>query len=578
MPNLVHGPALTPRGTSFRVWSPACERLAVRALGGDHPMRRRDDGFHELELEGAHAGTRYRLVLPDGRALPDPASRRQPDGVHGDSEVVDPRRFRFRHPFRGVAREDLVVYELHVGTFTVEGTFDAAIARLPELAELGVTCVELLPVQPFAGERNWGYDGVSLHAVHEGYGGPEGLVRLVDAAHGLGLAVCLDVVYNHLGPEGNYLSAFAPYLTDRHGSPWGAGLDYDGPASGPVRAFMIQAAVQWVRDYRADALRLDAVHAIRDDSPRHLVGAIADAVAEVARETGRFIHVIAESDLEDRRVVDPPPHGWGCAAMWSDDFHHAVHALLTGERREFLVDFGAPEHLARVLRAGYRFQGEESVFRRKRWGTPTDGLAPSSFVVCAQNHDQVGNRPFGDRLATLVPWEALAPVAALTCLAPGLPMIFQGEEYGETRPFLFFSSHSDPALADAVTKGRRAEFIADTGGREVPDPQDEATFLASKLTHAREGRHARLRALYRRLLAIRRRHAETLGARWPEVRHERRAFQLTWPGLDVTVNLGPEAAMGVAGWGVRVRETGRVGDVAADWFAAEQTDPPPGEA
>ena len=549
-----HGPAPLPRGVRFAVWAPSVERLRLRALGRDHPMARRPDGFHDLILDGAGPGTRYRLVLPDGRALPDPASRRQPDGVHGDSQVFDPAGLAWRHPFRGLAPEALVFYELHVGTFTAEGTLDAAAARLGDLADLGVTCVELMPVQPFPGARNWGYDGVFPRAVHEAYGGPEALGRFVDAAHGHGLAVCLDVVFNHLGPEGNYAGAFAPYLTPRHRTPWGDGLDFDGDAAGPVRALMTGAAVQWVRDLRVDALRLDAVHSIVDDGPRHLVEEIAAAVAEVAREDGRAIQVVAESDLEDRKVVEPPPAGWGCAAAWTDDFHHAVHALLTGERHAFLADFGDPAHLARVLASGFRFQGERSSYRGGPWGTTTAGLVPAQFVLAAQNHDQVGNRPFGDRLSTLIPREALVPVAALTALGPGLPLLFQGEEYGETRPFLYFTSHSDPALAAGVTEGRRAEHAGETGGREVPDPQAEATFLSSKLTHSREGRHGALRLLWRELLATRRRHAATLASRWPEVAHERRAFRLAWPGLELRVNLGPAPAMGLGPWGYEVRE------------------------
>jgi maltooligosyltrehalose trehalohydrolase len=549
-----HGPTPHGEGVRFRVWAPRADALRVRALGGDHAMHREGEGFFACTVPGAVDGTRYRLVLPDGRALPDPASRRQPDGVHGDSAVLDPRRMRWRHSFRGLPREALVLYELHVGTFTPEGTLDAAARRLPDLADLGVTCVELLPVQPFPGTRNWGYDGVFPHAVHEGYGGPGALQRFVDAAHGLGLAVCLDVVYNHLGPEGNYTGAFGPYFTDRHKSMWGDGLDFDGPGAGPVRAFMVEAALQWVRDFRVDALRLDAVHAIVDDGAQHLVAEIAARVAEVARATGREIHVIAESDLEDRKVVDPPPQGWGCTAMWADDFHHAVHALLTGERRTFLADFGEPEHLARVLRSGFRFQGERSAFRGRPWGTPTRGLAPSRFVFSSQNHDQIGNRPFGDRLSTLVPWEALAPVAALTCLAPGIPLLFQGEEYGETRPFLFFTSHSDPGLAAGVTRGRRAEHIAETGGREVPDPQAEETFAASKLTHARGGPHGALRRLYRELLAVRRRHAHELGTVWPEVEQLGRAFHVAWATLELRVNLGPQPAAGLPGWGWALRE------------------------
>ncbi|HET7753999.1 MAG TPA: malto-oligosyltrehalose trehalohydrolase [Anaeromyxobacteraceae bacterium] len=550
-----HGPRLTPRGVAFSVWAPLHERLSVRLAHREVPMEVQEGGWFYAEVAGEGAGTRYGFVLPDGRALPDPASRRQPEGVHAASEVFDASRYRWIHPFDGIRRDALVFYEVHVGTFADRGTFAAAAQRLPDLADLGVTCVELLPVQPFPGHRNWGYDGVFPYAVHEAYGGPEELQRFVDRAHGLGLAVCLDVVYNHLGPEGNYLPAFGSWFTDRHQTPWGDGLDLDGASSAAVRSFLVGAAEQWVRDFRVDVLRLDAVHAIQDDSARHLVGAICDAVGAVARETGRRIHVVAESDLEDRKVVDPPPGGWGCSAMWSDDFHHALHAMLTGERDAFLVDFGAPEHLARTLREGFRFQGEPSAYRKKPWGTSTGGLVPAQFVVGSQNHDQVGNRPHGERLAQLAPPEALPAIAAITCLAPGLPLLFMGEEYGELRPFQYFTSHGDRALAKAVTEGRRAEFIASAGGEEVPDPQDPATFDRSRLSHRRDGWHAELRGVYRELLHTRARHAEIIGSRWPEVRREGRAFQLAWPGaLTLEVNLGPEPALGLGGWVWWVRE------------------------
>jgi maltooligosyltrehalose trehalohydrolase len=550
-----HGPRVTARGVRFCTWAPLHERLTLRVSSRELPMRREPDGWFHVDVEGEGAGARYAFVLPDGRVLPDPASRRQPEGVHAPSEVFDAGRYRWEHEFAGLRRDALVFYELHVGTFTEAGTFAEAAKRLPDLVDLGVTCVELLPIQPFPGNRNWGYDGVFPFAVHEAYGGPEELQRFVDRAHGLGLAVCLDVVYNHLGPEGNYLPAFGSWFTDRHQSPWGQGLDLDGPRSAPVRDFLVGAAVQWVRDFRVDVLRLDAVHAIQDDSPRHLVGSICDEVAAVARETRREIHVVAESDLEDRKVVEPAPSGWGCSAMWSDDFHHALHAMLTGERDAFFVDFGDPEHLARVLREGFRFQGERSAYRKKPRGTPTAGLAPSRFVVFAQNHDQVGNRPHGERLARLVPPEALPAIAALTCLAPGLPLIFMGEEYGETRPFQYFTSHGDPALAKAVSEGRRAEFIAKAGGEEIPDPQASSTFERSRLGHRRDGDHGALRGVYRELLRTRARNAAVLGARWPDVRREGRAFRLVWPGaLALEVNLGPDPALGLGPWEWRVEE------------------------
>ncbi len=552
MRQLVHGPEVRVGGVRFSVWAPNAERLAFRVGGSDHPAAREAGGWYAVLVPGAKTGDRYSVVLADGRALPDPGSRRQPDGVHGPSQVWDPRSYVWHSAFAGLPLEEFVFYELHVGTFTQEGTLDAAAARLDDLAELGVTCVELLPVQPFAGQRNWGYDGVALRAVHEEYGGPDALQRFVDRAHTAGLAVCLDVVYNHFGPEGNYLSVFAPYLTDRHKTLWGAGVNYDSDGSDAVRAYATQAALSWVRDFRADALRLDAVHAIADDSPRHVVSAICDAVAAYAKESGRRIHVVAESDLEDRKVVDPPPKGWGCSAMWADDFHHALHTLLTGEKGAFYVDFGEMRQLARALAEGFVFQGEVASFRKKAWGTDTKGLAPARFVFCAQNHDQVGNRPTGERLSALVPFEALFAVATVVVLGSGLPLLFMGEEYGESAPFLYFTSHGDPALAKAVTEGRKAEFIAEAA--DVPDPQDEATFRRSLLTHRRDGRHGELRAHYRNLLGVRRRHAKTIGSRWPSVATDGRAVTLRWPGLEVGVNLGKESAGGLPAWGWCVKE------------------------
>ncbi len=552
-----HGPEGLPGAVRFSIWAPALDRLRVRVEGRDHALAREDGGWWSAEVTGAKAGDRYAFVVADGRALPDPASRRQPDGVHGPSQVWDPRRHAWRHAFGGRPLHELVFYELHAGTFSEQGTLDAAAERLGDLAALGVTCVELLPVQPFPGTRNWGYDGVSLHAVHEAYGGPDALQRFVDRAHGLGLAVCLDVVYNHLGPEGNYLSTFGPYFTDRHKSPWGDGVNYDGPDAGPVRDFVVQAALSWVRDFRADVLRLDAVHAIPDDGPRHLVGALCDAVAAFARESGRAIHVVAESDLQDRKVVDPAPAGWGCSAMWTDDFHHALHALLTGERHHFYEDFGEVRPLARALAEGFHFQGEPSLFRRKPWGTPTAGLLPEQFVFAAQNHDQVGNRPQGERLARLLPAEALFPVATLVALAPGLPLLFMGEEYGEDRPFLYFTSHGDPALARAVSEGRKAEFTVGghaDGHASVPDPQAEETFARSRLTHRRDGRQGELWRHHQAMLRVRARHALEIGHRWPAVKVSGRCLELVRPGLTVAVNLGPDPAGGLPGWGWVVGE------------------------
>lgn len=552
-PPHAHGPRIVEGGVRFRVWAPGVRRLAVRAGGRDHRLGPTGDGWLEAEVAGASAGTRYALVLEDGRVRPDPASRRQPEGVHAASEVFDAGRHAWQDgAWRGVSRDALVFYELHVGTFTPEGTLDAAAARLPDLAELGVTCVELMPVQPFAGDRNWGYDGVSLHAVHESYGGPAALQRFVDRAHALGLAVCLDVVYNHLGPEGNYVQELGPYFTSRHRSPWGDGLDYDGPRSGPVRAFMIGAAVQWVRDFHVDALRLDATHAIEDGGRPHLVSEIAEAVRAAGRAAGREVHVVAEDERNERGVLDPPPAGWGADAVWADDLHHAIHALLTGERAAFLQDYGAPDHVLRALAEGFAYQGEHSAYRGRRHGTDPRGLAPARFVTCLQNHDQVGNRPHGERIASLVPWDALSPAAALVLLGSGSPLLFMGEEYGETRPFQYFTSHSDPALARAVSEGRKRELIA-RGAGETPDPQDPETFRRSKLSHRRDGRHGALRDHYRALLEVRRDHRAAFAARWPKVRRDGRCFTLLRPGLEVRANLGPDPAGGLGPWGWSVR-------------------------
>ncbi|HET8734902.1 MAG TPA: malto-oligosyltrehalose trehalohydrolase [Anaeromyxobacteraceae bacterium] len=550
----LHGTEILPDRTVFHAWAPRVGGLAVRVLGRDHAMLGDGEGAWSVEIAGAGHGDDYQLILPDGRALTDPASRSQPAGVHGPSRLFDPGRHAWRHPgFRGLPLEALVLYELHVGTFTPEGTLDAAAARLPDLAELGVTCVELMPVQPFPGERNWGYDGVAPWAVHEAYGGPEALQRLVDRAHGLGLAVALDVVYNHLGPEGNHLAPLAPYFTSRHKTPWGDGLDWDGPAAPAVRTWAIGAATQWVRDFRVDVLRLDATHAIEDASPRHVVAELREAVAEEGRRAGRLVHVIAEDDRNDRAVLEPPPAGWGCSAVWADDLHHALHALVTGERGRYLADFGAPADVARALAEGFVYQGQRSRYRGRPHGTSPRGLAPSRFVTCAQNHDQVGNRPHGERLATLVPWEALAPISALVLLGSGTPLLFMGEEYGEQRPFLYFTSHGDPALARAVTEGRRAEHLSAAGG-PPPDPQSPETFLRSKLTHRRDGRHGAHRARLRTLLEVRARHLEEIAAGWPEVRADGTAFALRRRGLEVLANLSATPAGGLGPWALEVRE------------------------
>ena len=496
-------------------------------------------------------GLPYSLKLADGREYPDPASRWQPDGVHRPSAVFFPETYGWSDgDWRGVAREDLVIYELHVGTFTPEGTLDAIAARLSDLISLGVSAVELMPVAQFPGERNWGYDGVYPYAVQQSYGGPRALQRLVDAAHQSGLAIILDVVYNHFGPEGNYSANFGPYFTDRYRTPWGLAVNYDGPESDAVRQFAIDNACTWVRDFHVDGLRLDAVQAIYDFGARPILAEIQDAVQWEAAGAHRPVHVIAESNQNDVRLVHPKDRGGlGLDGVWSDDFHHSVRSLLTGERDGYYLDFGEPAHLAKALNDVFVYDGCYSEFRRRLHGSRVGTADRTRFVVCVQNHDQVGNRARGDRLSTIVPPATQRLACGLLLLSPCVPLLFMGEEYGEQRPFPFFSSFGDPGLIEAVRRGRREEFaaLAFQSGAEIPDPQDPETFAAAKLAWAwPEGSaHAQLRQLYQDLLAARR--------RWPGLRDRRhtRARLLDDPGskgpaLLVLQRGGDDGLMAVA--------------------------------
>ncbi len=457
-------------------------------------------GYHSASIDCGE-GTRYFYVV-NGVDRPDPASRLQPEGVHGPSEVVG-REFEWHDEnWRGVALEDLVFYELHVGTFTDAGTFDAVIEKLDALRELGITAIQLMPIGQFPGHRNWGYDGVYVAAAQQSYGGPLGLKRLVDAAHGRGLAVFLDVVYNHLGPEGNYLSQFGPYFTDRYKTPWGLALNFDGPYSDDVRWFFIHNALQWVDEFHVDGLRVDAVHAIVDHSAEPFLQDLTNAVRGCAERLGRHIWTIAESDLNDPRVITSAPElGLGFDAQWTDDFHHSLHVLLTGEQDGYYVSFGRVSDLARVLTAGYLYVGQHSPYRQRKYGARPATRDGAHFVVFAQNHDQIGNRMRGERLAAIVSPAKLRLAAAAVVLAPFLPMLFMGEEYGETAPFQYFTSHSDEDLIEAVRRGRLEEFDDFEWVGEAPDPHDDATFLRSKLTW--KGDEA-LRTLYADLLRLRR--------------------------------------------------------------------------
>ena len=494
---------------TFRVWAPHCRAVRVRLHedGRSLWLTAGERGYHEATVADVADGARYTLLLEDGTELADPASRSQPDGVHGPSAVQAADFAWHDDAWRGLPLESLVLYELHVGTFTAEGTFDAVIPRLPALRELGITALELMPIAQFPGTRNWGYDGVFPFAAQSSYGGLGGLKRLVDAAHAVGIAVVLDVVYNHLGPEGNQLAQFGPYFTDRYRTPWGGALNFDGPGSDEVRAFFIANALQWIDECHIDALRLDAVHAIVDHSAYPFLRELADTVRARAAELGRTVLLIAESDLADPRVIrEPARGGLHMHAQWVDDFHHALHALLTGERTGYYQDYGDLEHFARAWRQGFVYAGEFSSFRGRRHGQPPADATPAQFVVFAQNHDQIGNRRAGDRLATLVELPALELAAAATLLSPFLPLLFMGEEYGEPAPFPYFVSHTDPELIEAVRRGRREEFAVFGWDREPPDPQDERTFRSAVLDWERRTRppHRGLLALHRQLLALRR--------------------------------------------------------------------------
>ena len=505
---------LVEGGREFLVWAPFQSEVVLHIREPHNsrvhmqPMSR---GYHCATVENPDPNSRYFYELSDGRAFPDPASRFQPQGVHGPSQIVDLRSFKWSdQAWKGRDYASSIFYELHVGTYTPEGTFDAVIPHLDELADLGITTIELMPVAQFPGERNWGYDGVYPFAVQNSYGGPRSLQRLVDAAHGHGLAIALDVVYNHLGPEGNYLGLFGPYFTSRYKTPWGEAINFDGPESDAVRRFFIDNALYWIEHFHIDALRLDAVHGIFDFGANHFLAELQEEVRSTAERLGRQVRVIAESDLNDARLLHSKENGgYGLDAQWSDDFHHSVHTLLTHERAGYYADFGKLSCLTDTLRNGWFYDGQYSPFRRRHHGNSPAGIARSRFVVCSQNHDQIGNRARGERLATLVGTEAFKLAAGITLLSPLTPLLFMGEEYGETSPFQYFVSHGDPDLVEAVRKGRTEEFSSFGWAEEVPDPQAESTFATSRLNHSLKQRepHRTLLCFYKHLIRFRNDHA-----------------------------------------------------------------------
>ena len=497
----------------FSVWAPRPARVDLVLPGSSHPMVPGQGGWWHVSVDADPEST-YAFSLDGGDPRPDPQGVRLPHGPHGWSQLYDPGEFAWTDgSWRGVDLAHAVIYELHVGTFTDDGTLDSAVDQLDHLVDLGVTVVELMPLAPFPGHHGWGYDGVAPFAVHEGYGGPAGLQRFVDAAHAKGLAVCLDVVYNHLGPDGNYLAEFGPYLTDRYSTPWGLALNLDAAGSDPVRQWVLDNVTQWLRDFHVDALRLDAVQELHDDRALHILEEMSCAVDALAEQLNRKLWLIGESDRNDPRTVTPRGRvattaGMGLHAQWSDDVHHALHVALTGESQGYYVDFGGPHALEKVMRSPFFHDGTMSTFRGRSHGRPVDESVPGwRFVASLQTHDQVGNRATGDRLsATLAPG-LLACGAAILLTSPWTPMLFMGEEWGATTPWQFFTDHTGAELARAVREGRRAEFAAHGWDEDaVPDPQDPATFTRSMLRWAEldQEPHARLLQWYRDLIFLRR--------------------------------------------------------------------------
>jgi len=493
----------------FQLWAPAARTVELRIVEPAErivPLIHSDGGYFTTESDDTAPGTRYVYRLNGSSERPDPASKSQPAGVHGPSEVID-TSFEWKDSsWVGLPLNDYIIYELHTGTFTAEGTLAAIIPYLSELKDLGITAVELMPVAQFPGDRNWGYDGVYPFAVHNSYGGPIGLKRLVNTCHQQGLGVILDVVYNHLGPEGNYLAEFAPYFTDRYRTPWGPALNFDGPESDNVRRYFIENALYWVTDFHIDALRLDAVHAILDHSPYTFLEELGETVHREAKKLNRQIYLFPESAANDSRLIRARElGGYGLDAQWNDDFHHALRGVLTGERTGYYRDYGEFGQLVKAYHEGFVYSGEYSTHRRRRHGTSTKDIPAQRFVVFSQNHDQVGNRMLGERLTQLVSFDELKLAAGAVILSPFLPLLFMGEEYGEEAPFQYFISHTDPDLVQAVRDGRRREFAAFGWREEPPDPQDEATFLRAKLNHQlkRDGKHRTLRQFYRELIGLR---------------------------------------------------------------------------
>jgi maltooligosyltrehalose trehalohydrolase len=532
--------------TAARVWAPRAECTVDVLLGKRRiPLERRENGWWEGAPDALEHGTEYAFSLDGLPPRPDPRSPWQPEGPHGPSRWVDHARHEWQDDgWQPPAWQSAVVYELHIGAFTPEGTLDSAIEHLDDLVELGVSHLELMPVAEFPGAHGWGYDGVDLYAVESSYGGPEALKRFVGAAHARGLAVLLDVVYNHFGPDGNYLMEFGPYLTDRYHTPWGDAVNLDGAGSDEVRRFFIDNAIQWLRDYHLDGLRLDAVHALIDTSAKHFLEQLSEEVDELEAELGRPLVLVAESDLGDPRIVRPrEEHGYGMDAQWNDESRHALHVTLTREQDGIHGDFSGLRDLCTAISEVFVYQGQRSAFRERGHGRPVGGLPRSKFVSFMQNHDQTGNRAKGERSSHLLEPDALKVAAALVLLGPNVPMLFFGEEWAASTPFLYFADHQDPELAEAVRQGRRREFAAFGWPEEdVPDPGAVETFQRSKLDWAERDKppHSELLEWHRRLIRVRRELPHLAAGPAPDVRCDVDVGWLTIErsGTLVAVNVG----------------------------------------
>ncbi len=497
----------------FRVWAPHAKEVELAIIDGRgetrFKMEEESRGYFS-KVEDAREEMKYAFIIDGKNRRADPASRYQPDGVHGDSKLVDPSSYSWSDAsWNGVALNDLVIYELHVGTFTKEGTFESLIPFLDYLGkDLGITAIEIMPVAQFSGKRNWGYDGVLMYSVQNSYGGPLGLKKLIDACHSSNLAVILDVVYNHVGPEGNHLSDFGPYFSSKYRTPWGAAINYDDAGCDEVRKYVVNNANYWVNEYHVDGLRLDAIHGIFDFSTKHILEEMKDSV-EKNKMKGKYVHLIAESDLNDPKIISQEDKcGYGLDAQWSDDFHHSVHAYLTGEKYGYYDDFGDITQIEKAIRDGFVYDGIYSKFRNRNHGASSQGLSGSKFVICIQNHDQVGNRPDGKRLSALVDLSALKVAAGLLLLSPAIPMLFMGEEYAEKAPFYFFTSHSDKALVNATREGRKKEFESHKFDMDFVNPQDEKTFVKCKLNEALrfDSPNREIFEYYKELISLRKGH------------------------------------------------------------------------